>query len=656
MELLQFISENKYFELHVTTKDKENPKWWKMFRERADAGLVDGAVSTASTYCTYSSSTPGKLSLSRYDIGNQDGSLLDVDSGNIGTKWEGLPPVLFETGGSYLFELIFHNIKGTPTIVHELKEVCDAFDWYPKDEVLTGRLNFLNQPGTFPLEFEYTDSDDIRHRDKISIEIISPKLDTRNDLTAIKRLIDEEYEEYVYQYLSMTYQNQKIRPTDKNSDDIWLSIFRQVVDKYLQAVKYIVHHSHHRSVSHIVFSRAEDIEVWEEDEVNKWADMAYEQDSSGKLVLSGKDSENAYFRTRVYEHTIDTKENRFVKYTLKSLEGSLIKSFANIQMRYGDKLSDEFKTKISGYHESFEKYLHSRFFRAIGKYTGSTQESLVLQQRMGYRNVYVCWQMLRSAINLEEGGTQIGMKQISRLYEVWCFLVMKKLICNVLDVDPSDKTRVVPFGSSMSECIEDQEKHTGYKFFLSEDKTGGDYAVLTYQKMYRNSSTFSDMYSVTVKQIPDIVLDIHRGEDILTYLYDAKYRVKDDDSSGTDEPLPDTINDMHHYRDAIYSGCVEETLSDGTKVKRPGGRQAIGGYILFPGRVSSKADLDSKYFTKSIDSVNIGAFPLLPSQKDGKLLECPRLESHLKKILGIADTYEHIKNSIPQTGMVYVKH
>jgi len=654
MDILHFTSRNGYFEVTVKTTDNPLPLW-QMFKERADVEhQEDGAIS-ASTYCKYSSKTAGTLSLLRYDVDPElQGKLLTIDSTEDAESWDGLPPVLFETGGSYRFEIFFHNIKGRPCIIHELRDVSEAFEWYAKEGVLTGNLNFLNQPGTFPLEFEFVDDKNIRHQEKLSLEVVSPKLDTKRDLSAIKQLIDEEYEEYVYQYLSMTYQNQKIKPTDRNSDDVWLSIFKQIVDKYLQSIKYIIRHSHHKSVSHIIYSRPDNIDFWEEDEAERWAEMTYRPDSSGNLVVSSGDAENSYFRTRVFEHTIDTKENRFVKHTLISIEKKLMKTFSNIQTKYADKLSEEFKKQIEQYRETFDKYIHSKFFRAIGKYSGSMQESLVLQQRMGYRNVYVCWQMLRSAINLEEGGTQIGMKQISRLYEVWCFLIMKRLVCKVLDLDTHDRVHVVPFGSSMSECIEDQEKQTGYHFYLTDDTENGDFIDLTYQKSYRFSSPGSGMYSMTVKQIPDIVMDIHRGKDVLTYLYDAKYRVKDDCSSGTDDPVPDTINDMHHYRDSIYSGYVEETLSDGNTIKRPAGRQAIGGYILFPGRVKSEEDLESKYFIKSINAINIGAFPLLPSKTTEEMLDCPKLENHLKYILGKPDIYDHVKNSIPQQGMKYI--
>ena len=143
---------------------------------------------------------------------------------------------------------------------------------------------------------------------------------------------------------------------------------------------------------------------------------------------------------------------------------------------------------------------------------------------------------------------------------------------------------------------------------------------------------------------------------VLTYLYDAKYRVQDDkndceldedaDIDIADYPLPDAINQMHRYRDAIYYAMKED--------ERPRGKEIIGGYILFPGRTEGDA-IENRYFYKSIKKVNIGAFPLLPADKEHKdnVVQCDLLEKHLREILMENSVYEHVKDSVPQKGLFY---
>ena len=183
----------------------------------------------------------------------------------------------------------------------------------------------------------------------------------------------------------------------------------------------------------------------------------------------------------------------------------------------------------------------------------------------------------------------------------------------------------------------------------------GDIVRLEYQHIYnRNTKEFN---TTTTEQRPDIVVTIRKPDGfVLTYLYDAKYRVQDDKNDGeldegadidyADYPLPDAINQMHRYRDAIYYSMKEDV--------RPRGKEVIGGYILFPGRTEGIA-IENRYFYKSIEKVNIGAFPLLPAGNDNTkyLVQCDLLEKHLTHIILENSVYAHIKDSIPQKGLHY---
>ena len=161
------------------------------------------------------------------------------------------------------------------------------------------------------------------------------------------------------------------------------------------------------------------------------------------------------------------------------------------------------------------------------------------------------------------------------------------------------------------------------------------------------------MRSATTEQKPDIVMHIHKHErDItLTYLYDAKYRVRGDGdeqvSTVVDEPVAETLDAMHHYRDAIYYGKKGEPRFS---------KEIIGGYILFPGRMDEHKMLEDirnksneiPYYLRSIDEVNIGAYPLLPNDDSGVLLE-----NHLRRVLLDESIIEQLQDSVPQRGLYY---
>ena len=168
------------------------------------------------------------------------------------------------------------------------------------------------------------------------------------------------------------------------------------------------------------------------------------------------------------------------------------------------------------------------------------------------------------------------------------------------------------------------------------------------------------MHTATTDNRPDIVLTIRKPDGFeLTYLFDAKYRVCDDNEfskedkdeinalRAADYPPSDAINQMHRYRDAIYYGDKVEN------VRLHSAKEIIGGYILFPGRGDDEA-VRNRYFFKSIETVNIGAFPLLPDHNDPDN-EGSLLFEHLTKILVGQSAYEQIRDSIPQHGLSYAR-
>lgn len=56
------------------------------------------------------------------------------------------------------------------------------------------------------------------------------------------------------------------------------------------------------------------------------------------------------------------------------------------------------------------------------------------------------------------------------------------------------------------------------------------------------------------------------------------------------------------------------------------------------------------YFLQSIEEVNIGAYPLLPNEESGLLLE-----NHLKNVLLDETVTEQIEDSVPQRGLHYTR-
>ena len=638
MDVLNFECPHKNggydFKLTISTASIEYA--WERFERR----VKDRALS----YCEYRSLREGKLSL--LCPWEAQMGLQELNPEVLQSEWHEKHPVLFETC-VYQFAVEFNHLYDTsdsrhlPKVKHRMKAVGEGFKFYANGShsgILVGSIDFLNSPGKFNFSFEYRDEDNHIANEQIEMYVASPKLDTKNDLQQITSLINQEYENYVFDYLTLTFSSFSLKRAERNNNIIWLSIFKNVVDEYFRSVRFIMSRPNNKPVRKIYHERPDRIRRWSSQQEERYRDL-------------GKDAEMHFFRYEQIGKTVNTRENRFVKYSLHVLGKKFQEVFAEVSSIYKD-MDKEERVSLFNYHKMFKLLESSSFFSRVGDFEGFRQESAILQQRSGYSQIYKTWLMLKSSLELVDGKTNIGMKKIWELYEIWCFLIMKRLIAKVLDLDLNDSEHV---HENKAEMLNTMLKSEMSHYVEFHNNKNGDVVRLEYQHTYNRSS--KEFKTKTTEQRPDIVLTIKKPDGfVLTYLYDAKYRVQDDKNDGeldegvdidlADYPLPDAINQMHRYRDAIYYAMKED--------ERPRGKEVIGGYILFPGRTEGES-VENRYFYKSIKQVNIGAFPLLPADEEHKvdLVLCNLLEKHLKEILLDDTAYEQIKDSIPQKGLQY---
>lgn len=627
MEVFNFISSDNAVEIKAVTATDQN-RLWTRFVSRV-------GIDKAKTYCDYAATLPGELRL----LLPQDNSLTSI--GVDETSFKEQPPVFYETA-TYNFTIRFRGLSSEPQIVHKLQEVSELFtvvdaDKERGDYIITAPLNFLNEPGIFNLTFRYTPRGKATKTDSVSFRVVSPKLDTKDDYMHILNEINREYNEIVFLYLTKTVQN-LTHGGHSDNDVVWLSIFKQIIDNYINAVTYIVNRPHLKETKEVHFSHAEKIKRWT-------PQMAQQYERSRLRQTLDRD----YFRHEVTINTSNTAENRFVKFSLERISRRLNRVFNRIRSN-NDEITQSELDMLDGYSKKLRKLANSPLFRGI-KAEPLHSESMVLQKRTGYSQVYRYWIMLQKGIELYEGSTQIGVRPIWELYELWCFLKMRQMVAKILELHFDNIEEISEKPMPMIEPFtENKQEHTVFYH------KGNDLVRLHYQHTYNRSS--GDVHTATTDNRPDIVLTIRKPDGFeLTYLFDAKYRVSDDNEftkedkdeinklRAADYPPSDAINQMHRYRDAIYYG--EKQLD----VQQHSAKEIIGGYILFPGRGDDEA-VRNRYFYKSIESVNIGAFPLLPDHTDPDN-EGSLLYEHLKKVLTEQTAYQQIQDSIPQHGLVY---
>lgn len=628
MEVLSFKSANVEITAN-TAADMVN--CWRRFRARVG--------DKADIYCDYRSTLPGNLELTLYSDRFALHSVGESDS----REWVNQVPVFYETA-TYNVSIYFTNVDAAPRVLHKLKEVTDLFSAIKVGEnkwLLSAPLSFVNEPGIFELTFRYKPNDGAERTDTFTFRVVSPKLDTKDDYNHILAEINAQYNEIIYEYLTRTLQNLQ-RGGKSNNDVIWLSIFRNIAKDYEKWVRYIVNKPHLRQSREVRYDRADRIKRWSPMMAEKFAEVEAED----RLDLE-------YFRHEEIIHTHNTRENRFVKFTLDRIGKRLASIVSTIKAKNerakeADKVAESELAELDGYVRSISRLANSSLLRNL-RSEPLHSESLVIQKRTGYARVYKYWLLLQKGIELFEGSNAIGVRPIWELYELWCFLKMRQMAADILGLHFDNPREITENPMPMVKPFEDNnQEHT--VFYNCAD---GSKARLHYQHTY--SRRTGEVHTATTENRPDIVLTIIKPDGFeLTYLFDAKYRLRDDNrlnqedreeltkAHGADTPPGDALNQMHRYRDAIYYGSDRQTHS---------AKEIIGGYILFPGRGDNES-VRQRFFYKSIETVNIGAFPLLPDASDPSN-EGSLLYEFLTKILTTPQAYDHIKDAIPQKGLQY---
>ena len=528
-----------------------------------------------------------------------------------------------------------------------------------EDSIIFGSMNFKNQVGRTDIKVVYEKG---REEKELSFttEVLSYKMDYRTDMRNVIRDIEEEFAMLSYSFLKETYLT--FNPSDKESTDlIWWQIFRDCFNNIAEAARLIISNPKRRLQTVVRYERAERMPF-----MSAGLENEYEEFKNNPAHL---------YRTEEMFLSKDTVENRFLKYALINIADRFRKVRLNVlSVLKADNIA--VRSQIDAMDEELASLTNDPFFKGIGIFRGFTQDSLVMKQAAGYREIYEKWITLQCGYDLQEGMMQLEVKDIAELYEIWCFVKVKNMVQHVLRNQASVYSKGAKISGDFvksliqgekSEVVFLENEHPDVQLAsLMYNATTDDEERLVDESTSRDNTDIAETTSKTTEQRPDIVLRLSKNDNKIqyTYLFDAKYRLRDTTipkSGGVEVPPVDAINQMHRYRDAIYY-----THANDEKLKR----EVIGGYVLYPGNLN-KEQFRGSYYQRSVDEVNIGAFPLKPGghwhrmyKKNGDynelLLDPKSSEDVLYHQIETWINNEHaqqtlLETSIPQKGLEYVE-
>ena len=503
-----------------------------------------------------------------------------------------------------------------------LQDDNDRFSF--RGKTLAGFINYGNEIGRSEIQIAYTIGKEQRTF-KLGYEVLSTKLNYHEHWKKIVEDIEAEYRMLALDYMKRTFHGFTPDTKGDTPELIWWSIFAVDQKKFVEACKTIIERPRHRLRGYEVYLRADKLK-------------RVPANIENELAEHRKEQAHLY---RVEEHiqSNDTQENRFLKYALNQIAAKYITLKKRIEAI--ENTTESLRQEMNEVEKTLTHLQRNPFFRTVGRFKGLTQESLVLQRATGYSQVYKTWQILRRAYSLNDGMYRLQTKDIATLYEIWCFIEVSHIVREQLkgDVVVDHRNRMEMNGVFTWELGKGEHSRILFR------KDGVELAELVYNPKHTDKENDSvgvaNVESRTVPQKPDIVLqltkdDIEKGMK-MTYLFDAKYRINDRTEAGVDTPPDDAINQMHRYRDAIY---YKDNKNGDSGLKK----EVIGGYILFPGN-GDPMEVAKAKFQKSLDEVNIGAFPLRPNDVENRKL----LEDFIAELIDMKSAAT-IAKVIPQKG------
>lgn len=504
-------------------------------------------------------------------------------------------PVFFETQN---YELVIEKKQDMAlTFHHENVYLRQAIKPLGK-MIVSGVLNFPNEVGLTDLQLRLNG----RPIFQLQIEIFPSKIDYKQDYQMILHDVNRQIYNLSFDFLRKTYNLTGLKETRHQSLTEFFTILQHIFDQLVQAVERI------KTTPHAKFVREN--RVLEGAKVRKAGkeNIGYLTRRPQHLVSDEQLgfiplNDRRYYPTHALETkrqvNYDTMENRFVRWVLTRI----ILKLKDLKARLTEKsrLQDPILTKRLNYMQTQLQRLLKLDFLNVGEMR-QLSISLVLQMAPGYREVYRNYLMLMKGLSIQSDLFRLSMKDLAQLYEYWCFLKIHDLLGRKYELLKQDIIKVNRTGIFVT-----LDKSQQARMVYRNPKNGEIFTL------YYNALPKGD-HSETLGQKPDNVLTLKKNDSAAEYKYvfDAKYRLNPA-YEGTPYynkykwagPEEDDINTMHRYRDAIvYMDTQSRELE----------RSMFGAYVLFP--YHNEEQFRQHQFYKSIELINIGAFPFLPNSTD----------------------------------------
>lgn len=340
--------------------------------------------------------------------------------------------------------------------------------------------------------------------------------------------------------------------------------------------------------------------------------------------------------------TVDTPENRFIKFALNSFQ-SFVSDFI-LKIRDENRIKNEARQLEA----KLDEFLSHSIFKEISNPATLPLNSPVLQRKEGYREILRVWLMFDLAARLIwKGGDDVydgGKKDVAVLYEYWLYFRLLDILKDQFEIEPEETNSLIvetPDGLGLQLK---QGKHTPLKG-IYKGKNRNLHIQFSYNRTFRGKQNYPEAGSWTMDMRPDYTLSIWphgisqtvaEKEELIVYIhFDAKYRIENLTTIFGEMPKEDdTETQLQEKLTIEKTELIKGNVKRVDLLKMHAYKDAIrrtgGAYVLYPG--------SDKYTREGFHEIipGLGAFAIRPL--NGRLDGSEELKRFLR------DVTEHFMN------------
>jgi uncharacterized protein len=502
------------------------------------------------------------------------------------------------TVGPQLYEQIDYKLyaranSGTRvTVAHRDPVTLRDLSEEDGGKVVYGYINFGSQAGRSNFSILIDDQPEF----DFEVEVFPAKLDYASDYDQILAEIQEILTGLALEYLRSTYQLGRVSRVPQPTHLEWLALLRHIASDLERALQQIAQHPIRGLTREPIRTRAEKI---------KRADSAVRSAirrgaGSGNLT---KLSKGTLIREQLTERrarqTLNTSEHRWLASQLEQIRRRIGWLRREEAVRETSRRRERVVREMDELEAKIARLSQLEPLVSVEGDPPSGFASLQLLTAPGYREAYRSCLILSLGLRIEGGPLKLSIKDLSLLYEYWCYLALLRLVSE-------ETNRPIPAKDFFT--IKQQGLQVtlqkGRESRVQFDTPSERKIIITYNPLFQGDA-------ILIPQQPDIMISFKDPDwPTLHFLLDAKYRV---DASPeyierykTPGPPEDALNALHRYRDAILEN--DESYQQGDRPKRT----IVQASAVFPYRELSHGDFSNSLLWQSLDRLGVGAVPALP--------------------------------------------